>query len=73
MNKIEFWYDFETTGLKIEEGCCCTISYQIVENGVVKFEGNEFINPLQRKTISISAEALRINGRNERNLSHLKP
>ncbi len=74
MNKIEFWYDFETTGLKIEEGAAVVqFSYQIVENGVVKFEGNEFINPHSYpRPISISAEALRINGRSESEFESFK-
>lgn len=67
MRKIEFWYDFETTGLDLKTGAAVVqFSYQIVENGVVKFEGNEFINPHSYpRNVTISEEALKINGRKE--------
>lgn len=67
MKKPEFWYDFETTGLDLKTGAAVVqFSYQIVENGVVKFEGNEFINPHSYpRNVTISEEALKINGRKE--------
>ena len=67
MGKIECWYDFETTGLSIESGAAVVqFSYQIVENGKVKFEGNEFINPFSYpRNVTISQEALNVNGRKE--------
>lgn len=67
IQKPEFWYDFETTGLDIATGAAVVqFSYQIVENGVVKFEGNEFINPFSYpRNVTISPEALKVNGRKE--------
>lgn len=74
MRNIEFWYDFETTGLDISTGSAVVqVSYQIVENGEVKFEVNEFINPFSYpREVTISAEALRINGRKESEFESFK-
>lgn len=74
MRNIEFWYDFETTGLDIATGAAVVqVSYQIVENGEVKFEVNEFINPFTYpREVTISAEALRINGRQESEFESFK-
>ena len=75
MKSIEFWYDFETTGLDIATGAAVVqFSYQIVEAGEVKFEVNEFINPFSYpREVTISAEALRINGRKESEFESFKP
>lgn len=75
MKNIEFWYDFETTGLDIATGAAVVqFSYQIVEAGKVKFEVNEFINPFSYpRDVTISAEALRTNGRKESEFESFKP
>lgn len=75
MKKVEFWYDFETTGLDIATGAAVVqFSYQIVENGIVKFECNEFINPHSYpREVTISQEALKVNGRKESEFENFKP
>lgn len=65
--EVEVWYDFETTGLNIEEGAAAVqFSCQIVVNGEVVDTINENINPYSYpRPVTISEYALRVNGYKE--------
>lgn len=64
---VEVWYDFETTGLKIEEGAAAVqLCALFVVKGEVVDTLNEKINPFSyKRPVTISKIALEINGNKE--------
>ncbi len=75
MESIECWYDVETTGLDVSKGACVIqFACQIVENGEVVHEVCETINPYSyNREVTISEEALKINGFRQEDFELFKP
>lgn len=66
---VEMWYDFETTGLKIEKGAAAVqFACLVVCEGEVVDKLNVLINPMSYpRPVTLDETAMKINGHKEEN------